>query len=162
MGLLGHFRNACAELQDTMPDSDVSASAKAAGRVVSLSLSVVGFVLLTVVPAVLAIFSPWGCERFTDAYPLGMQLLRDCPLAVEALGDAPDKTWGFSNFEIDDGGQTGRAFFTTKVAGTKQHGEYHVAATRTFDVWSVHTATLMLPGERRIIQVKPCLEMPQQ
>jgi len=133
----------------------------AARRTVPLSLGFGALGLLTVVPVLLAIVSPWGCEQFTDAFPIGMEALRACPLAVEALGDDPDKTWGFSNFEVGSNGETGNAHFTTKVTGGRQVGEYQVFATRTFSKWTLHTATLLLPEQERIINVLTCAEDPQ-
>jgi hypothetical protein len=135
------------------------AGLQSARRTFVWSIAFGAFGLLSIVPAVLGIFSPWGCERFTDAYPIGMQALRACPLAVQALGDNPDKAWGLSNFEIESGGEIGNAHFATKVTGGQQRGEYQVFATRTFSKWTLRSAMLLLPEQERIINVLACAEM---
>lgn len=112
-------------------------------------------VLLAGVSA-LVLMSPYGCERFTDLYPMGMERLNGCPLAVDALGGSPDKTWGLSNFRIRSSGQSASGAFTLPVRGTKQSGEYQFTGNRTFSTWTLSTAQLFLTKEQRIIDVIAC------
>lgn len=110
---------------------------------------------------VLALVSPYGCERFTDLYPVGMARLERCPLAIEAIGDTPRKAWGFSNFSVGSNGETGRGHFTVQVRGSKKAGEYQFIGARTFSTWTLTSARLLLEDEQKVIDVLTCSLEPQ-
>lgn len=119
-----------------------------ASRPSSRSSGAAGFLLIAA-PIALALLSPVGCERVSSAYPIGMRRLRECPLATEALGPEPDKTWGLSTFRLGSSGPTGSARFRMAVAGSRRRGEYAFVAARTGDAWALLSAVLTV-GDRTI------------
>lgn len=125
-------------------------SGKAAAKA---ALGVAGLVTFAVV---MAVFSPWGIDQFTDAYVLGMDKLAACPRVVEVLGENPHKTWGLNNFEIGSSGSTGTARYRVHIRGSRRTGEYQFTASRTFETWMLTSARLLVPKTEQIVDVMVC------